>query len=106
MRSMSPCTWDEVRDQLAGRFPKIGTLMDNAKSEVLAFTALPRTHWPKIWSTNPLERGLIHEPAVTRCLANKPGRVGQQRREPLRPSVHGDVVDLNPRSTSSSSTSR
>ena len=49
-------SWDEVRGQLAGRFPKIGTLMDNAKTEVLAFTAFPRPHWPKIWSTNPLER--------------------------------------------------
>jgi transposase-like protein len=49
-------TWDEVRDQLAGRFPKIGTLMDAAKAEVSAFTAFPRPHWPKIWSTNPLER--------------------------------------------------
>jgi len=49
-------SWDEVCGQLAGRFPKIGTLMDNAKIEVLAFTAFPRPHWPKIWSTNPLER--------------------------------------------------
>jgi len=49
-------TWDEVRNQLAGRFPKIGALMDAAKTEVLAFTAFPRPHWPKIWSTNPLER--------------------------------------------------
>jgi len=49
-------TWDEVRDQLAGRVPKIGALMDGAKAEVLAFTAFPRAHWPKIWSTNPLER--------------------------------------------------
>ena len=30
--------------------------MDDAKAEVLAFTAFPRAHWPKIWSTNPLER--------------------------------------------------
>jgi putative transposase len=45
-----------VRDQLAGRFPKIGTLMDTAKVEVLAVTAFPRAHWPKVWSTNPLER--------------------------------------------------
>ena len=27
-----------------------------AKAEVLAFTAFPRGHWSKIWSTNPLER--------------------------------------------------
>ena len=49
-------TWDQVRDQLAERFPKIGPLMDSAKHEVLAFTAFPKAHWQKIWSTNPLER--------------------------------------------------
>lgn len=49
-------TWDQVRDQLAARVPKIGPLMDGAKTEVLAFNAFPRAHWRKIWSTNPLER--------------------------------------------------
>jgi transposase-like protein len=49
-------TWDEVREQLASRFPKIGPLMDGAKTEVLAFTGFPRAHWSKVWSTNPLER--------------------------------------------------
>jgi putative transposase len=49
-------TWDTVRDQLAAAFPKIGPLMDDGKTEVLAFTAFPRNHWPKVWSTNPLER--------------------------------------------------
>jgi putative transposase len=49
-------TWDSVRDQLAAAFPKIGPLMDDAKTEVLAFTAFPRSHWPKVWSTNPLGR--------------------------------------------------
>jgi len=46
-------TWDSVR-QLAAAFPKIGPLMDDAKAEVLAFTGFPRSHWPKIWSTNPV----------------------------------------------------
>jgi putative transposase len=49
-------TWDSVRDQLDPAFPKIRPLMDEAKIEVLAFTAFPRSHWPKVWSTNPLER--------------------------------------------------
>jgi putative transposase len=49
-------TWNSVRDQLAAAFPKIGPLMDEGEPEVLAFTAFPRSHWPKIWSTNPLER--------------------------------------------------
>jgi putative transposase len=48
--------WDKTRDEFAARFPKIGPLMDDAKAEVLAFTAFPRAHWRKIWSTNPLER--------------------------------------------------
>ncbi|MDX6300109.1 MAG: hypothetical protein QOF53_1323 [Nocardioidaceae bacterium] len=30
--------------------------MDDAKTEVLAFTPFPRAHWSKTWSTNPLER--------------------------------------------------
>ncbi len=48
--------WDEVRDQLAASFPKVGPLMDETKAEVLAFTSFPKAHWRKIWSTNPLER--------------------------------------------------
>ena len=49
-------TWEQVRDQLAARIPKIGPYMDDAKTEVLAFAGFPRIHWRKIWSTNPLER--------------------------------------------------
>ena len=48
--------WDQVADQLAVSFPKVGPLMDTARAEVLAFAAFPRAHWQKIWSTNPLER--------------------------------------------------
>ena len=48
--------WDQVADQLAASFAKIGPLMGGAKAEVLAFAAFPRAHWQKIWSTNPLER--------------------------------------------------
>jgi len=47
-------TWDTVRDQLAAPFPKIGPLMDDAKAEVCAFTAFPRSHWRQVWSTNPV----------------------------------------------------
>ena len=35
---------NKVRDQLAGWFPKIGSLMDTAKVELLALTAFPRAH--------------------------------------------------------------
>ncbi|HEY3410433.1 MAG TPA: IS256 family transposase [Propionicimonas sp.] len=48
--------WEQVRDQLAARIPKIGPFMDDAEAEVLAFAGFRRAHWRKIWSTNPLER--------------------------------------------------
>ena len=32
------------------------TFMEAAKASVLAFAAFLRSHWQKIWSTNPLER--------------------------------------------------
>lgn len=33
--------WEKTRDEFAARFPKLGPLMDEAKAEVLAFTAFP-----------------------------------------------------------------
>src|SRR4029079_7132281 len=41
-------TWDQVHDQLGDRFPKIAVLMDDAKTEVLAFTSFPRAYWVKL----------------------------------------------------------
>ncbi len=48
--------WDRVADTLAGSFPKVATMMGEAKTDVLAFTAFPQAHWQKIWSNNPIER--------------------------------------------------
>ncbi len=48
--------WRSVADQLRSKFPKIGALMDDAETEVLAFMSFPRAHWAQIHSTNPLER--------------------------------------------------
>ncbi|MDV8003197.1 IS256 family transposase [Rhodococcus sp. IEGM 1408] len=48
--------WDQVADTFADSFPKVNTMMREAKSDVLAFTAFPRGHWQKIWSNNPIER--------------------------------------------------
>ena len=35
--------------------------MDEAKAEVLAFTAFPKAHWRTIWSTNPLSVNRLSE---------------------------------------------
>ncbi len=38
----------------------------------------------------------VHEPAISYSVPAGAGGLGQQRREPLDPSVDGHVVDLNP----------
>ena len=48
--------YDEVTDMLETRFPKAAASMREARSDLLAFTAFPLSHWRKIWSNNPLER--------------------------------------------------
>lgn len=49
-------TWRHVADQLRGRWPKLGALMDEAEEDVLAYMTFPSQHRVKLHSTNPLER--------------------------------------------------
>ena len=42
--------------QLERRLPKIAAMLEEAEADVLAFYAFPAEHWPKLRSTNPLER--------------------------------------------------
>ena len=49
-------SWRHVADQLRARWPKLGTFMDNAEADVLAYMAFPAQHRTKLHSTNPLER--------------------------------------------------
>jgi transposase-like protein len=49
-------TWRHVADQLRGRWPKLGALMDEAEDDVLAYMTFPSQHRVKLHSTNPLER--------------------------------------------------
>jgi putative transposase len=46
----------EVVDQLQTAAPKVARLLEAAEAELLAFYELPSEHWPKLRSTNPLER--------------------------------------------------
>ena len=48
--------WNSVADALRERAPRLAELMDEAREDVLAYTAFPKEHWPQIASTNPLER--------------------------------------------------
>jgi transposase-like protein len=49
-------TWRHVADQLRGRWPKLGVMMDEAETDVLAYLSFPAQHRTKLHSTNPLER--------------------------------------------------
>src|ERR687893_533460 len=49
-------TWRQVADQLRARWPKLGALMDEAETDVLAYMNFPAQHRTKLHSTNPLER--------------------------------------------------
>jgi len=46
----------DVAERLRSPAPKIARLLEDACEDLLAFYAFPREHWPKLRSTNPLER--------------------------------------------------
>jgi len=48
--------WRKVADQLRAKLPKLAAFMDEAEPAVLAYMPFPPHHWPKIHSTNGLER--------------------------------------------------
>jgi len=45
-----------IVDQLATRFPDAAELLDEAATDLLAFTSFPKEHWRQLWSNNSLER--------------------------------------------------
>jgi len=47
---------DVVADTLSFGFEDVSKLLLDAKEDLLAFASFPIAHWPKLWSTNPLER--------------------------------------------------
>jgi len=48
--------WRRVADSFRSRFPCLAEVMDDAETDVLAYTTFPVEHWWQIWSNNPLER--------------------------------------------------
>src|SRR3954453_18083561 len=45
-----------IVDQLEQRFPEASALLDEAVSDLLAFTEFPKEHWRQLWSNTSLER--------------------------------------------------
>jgi len=48
--------WRQVADRLREGFPKLATMLDETKDDVLAYMAFPKDHWTQVSSTNPIER--------------------------------------------------
>ncbi len=45
-----------VLDTLTEKLPAVAAHLDDARADILAFTAFPRQIWRQIWSNNPNER--------------------------------------------------
>ena len=45
-----------VLERFRGTVPKVAELLEEAEEDLLAFYRFPQAHWPKLRSTNPLER--------------------------------------------------
>ncbi len=48
--------FDRVVEALADKLPAVAEHLDDARAEILAFTAFPKELWRQIWSNNPNER--------------------------------------------------
>src|SRR4051812_47595344 len=48
--------FDRVVDTLAEKLPKVAEHLEEARPDILAFTAFPQEIWRQIWSNNPNER--------------------------------------------------
>ena len=46
----------DALERLRAPLPKVATLLEQAEEDLLAFYRFPAPHWPKLRSTNPLER--------------------------------------------------
>ena len=48
--------FDRIIETLADKLPTVAEYLDEARADILAFTAFPKGCWRQIWSNNPQER--------------------------------------------------
>jgi putative transposase len=48
--------FDRIIETLADKLPTVAEYLDQARADILAFTAFPKGCWRQIWSNNPQER--------------------------------------------------
>jgi putative transposase len=83
-----------VATMLEPKLPEVAAMLREAREEITAFADFPEAHWPKIWSTNPLER-LNRE-------VKRPHRGRRDLPQPTRPApAHRLCPDRGPRRVAS-----
>ncbi|MGA8044865.1 MAG: IS256 family transposase [Dermatophilaceae bacterium] len=48
--------FDRIIETLADKLPAVASYLDEARADILAFTAFPKGCWRQVWSNNPQER--------------------------------------------------
>jgi putative transposase len=56
--------WRRVADQLRAKLPKLALFMDEAEDDVLAYMSFPADHWPKIHSTDEIDKRFLRQRAI------------------------------------------
>jgi putative transposase len=76
--------WRRVADQLKPKLPKLAGFMDEAETDVLAYMSFPADHWPKIHSTDEIDKRFLRRRAIREARERPRGearRVGCKRRQ-------------------------
>jgi putative transposase len=85
-------TWRHVADQLRGRWPKLGALMDEAEEDVLAYMTFPSQHRVKLHNTDVVDKRNWLTCAILFLRGRPRGeerRIGCKRRQAAYSSLAG-----------------
>jgi putative transposase len=72
----------EALERLRKPLAKVAELLEEADEDLLAFYAFPAQHWPKLRSTNPLERSTARSAAAPTSSASSPTTAHQSGSPP------------------------